>query len=72
MQQPEAGGNKPPQARTGRSGNALTGRERASIGGMAAVVLLLHAVGWGVLLAVVAAESLPAGSAGVRGRCPDR
>ncbi|QHK22436.1 HoxN/HupN/NixA family nickel/cobalt transporter [Pseudarthrobacter psychrotolerans] len=34
---------------------------------MAAVVLLLHAVGWGVLLAVVAAENLPAGSAGVFG-----
>ena len=74
MQQPEAGGNTPPQARTGRSSNmpgrsrnALTGWERASIGGMAAVVLLLHAVGWGVLLAVVAAEIPPAGSSGVFG-----
>ncbi|MET3140821.1 UNVERIFIED_ORG: high-affinity nickel-transport protein [Arthrobacter sp. UYEF10] len=74
MQQPEAGGNTPPQARMGRysnvpgrSRNALTGWERASIGGMAAVVLLLHAVGWGVLLAVVAAENLPAGSSGVFG-----
>ncbi|WP_248762838.1 HoxN/HupN/NixA family nickel/cobalt transporter [Pseudarthrobacter sp. SSS035] len=67
MQQPEAGGNTPMQPRTGRFGNALTGRERASIGGMAAVVLLLHAVGWGVLLAVVAAENLPAGSSGVFG-----
>lgn len=67
MQQPEAGDNTPPQARTGRSGNALTGRERASIGAMAAVVLLLHAVGWGVLLAVVSTENLPVGSAGVFG-----
>ncbi|RAX46515.1 HoxN/HupN/NixA family nickel/cobalt transporter [Arthrobacter sp. AQ5-06] len=34
---------------------------------MAAVVLLLHAVGWGVLLAVVAPENLPVGSSGVFG-----
>jgi high-affinity nickel-transport protein len=45
----------------------MTGRERASIGGMAAVVLLLHAAGWGILLAVVAAENRSAGSSGVFG-----
>ncbi|WP_255771487.1 HoxN/HupN/NixA family nickel/cobalt transporter [Pseudarthrobacter sulfonivorans] len=45
----------------------MTGGERSSIAGMAAVVLLLHGVGWGVLLAVVAPENLPAGSFGAFG-----
>ncbi|WP_426989612.1 HoxN/HupN/NixA family nickel/cobalt transporter [Pseudarthrobacter sp. Y6] len=67
MKQPEAENIRQPRGRAGRSGTALTGRERASIGGMAAVVLLLHAVGWGVLLAVVAPENLPVGSSGVFG-----
>ncbi len=67
MKHPEAENVSRPQARTGRPGTALTGRERASIGGMAAVVLLLHAVGWGVLLAVGAPVNLPAGSSGVFG-----
>ncbi len=67
MKQPEAENIRQPRGWASRSGAALTGRERASIGGMAAVVLLLHAVGWGVLLAVVAPENLPVGSSGVFG-----
>ncbi|MEO8282018.1 MAG: HoxN/HupN/NixA family nickel/cobalt transporter [Pseudarthrobacter sp.] len=67
MKQPEAENSTQPEARTGRSAIALTRRERSSIAGMAAVVLLLHVVGWGVLLAVFAPENLPAGSSGVFG-----
>jgi high-affinity nickel-transport protein len=67
VKQPEAENGTRPEARTGRSAIALTGRERSAIAGMAAVVLLLHVVGWGVLLVVVAPENLPAGSFGVFG-----
>jgi high-affinity nickel-transport protein len=67
VKQPEAENSTQPRARTGGSAVALTKRERSSIAGMAAVVLLLHAVGWGVLLLVVAPENLPAGSFGVFG-----
>ncbi len=67
MKQPEAENSTRPNARTGRSAIALTRRERSSIAGMAAVVLLLHVVGWGVLLVVVAPENLPQGSSGVFG-----
>ncbi|GAC1493970.1 MAG: HoxN/HupN/NixA family nickel/cobalt transporter [Pseudarthrobacter sp.] len=67
VKQPEAENSTQPAPRTGKSAIALTKRERSSIAGMAAVVLLLHAVGWGVLLVVVAPENLPAGSFGVFG-----
>jgi high-affinity nickel-transport protein len=46
---------------------ALSGREWASIGGMAVFVMLLHVVGWGVLGIVVAPENLPAASTGAFG-----
>ena len=39
----------------------------ASIGGMVGFVLLLHVVGWGVLLVLVAPQNIPLGSAGVFG-----
>lgn len=58
---------KHPEARIRLSKTALTRRERASIGGMAAVVLVLHVLGWGVLLMVVAPGNLPAGASGVFG-----
>ncbi|MEU4195274.1 HoxN/HupN/NixA family nickel/cobalt transporter [Kribbella sp. NPDC026611] len=45
----------------------VTGREKASIAGMAAFVLLLHLVGWGVLALVVAPRHYLLGSAGVFG-----
>ncbi len=54
-------------SRLGRAWKALTAREWASIGGMAGFVLLLHAVGWGVLAAVAAPGVLPVSSAGVFG-----
>jgi len=41
--------------------------ERTSLAGMAAVVVLLHLVGWGVLVLVVAPQNLAVGSAGVFG-----
>ncbi|PRY51400.1 high-affinity nickel-transport protein [Knoellia remsis] len=41
--------------------------EQRSIAGMAAVVLLLNLVGWGVLLLAVAPQRLTVGSAGVFG-----
>ncbi|MCU1520467.1 MAG: hypothetical protein JWN19_852, partial [Arthrobacter sp.] len=46
---------------------ALSGREWASIGGMAAFVAFLHVVGWGVLVIVVAPENIPAASTGAFG-----
>lgn len=49
----------------------MTGRfsrvERRSIAGMAAFVLLLHAVGWGVLVLAVAPQNYQLGSTGVLG-----
>ncbi|MDQ0822826.1 high-affinity nickel-transport protein [Arthrobacter sp. V4I6] len=46
---------------------ALSGREWASIGGMAAFVTFLHVLGWGVLVIVIAPESLPVASTGAFG-----
>ncbi|MDR6506239.1 HoxN/HupN/NixA family nickel/cobalt transporter [Arthrobacter oryzae] len=63
MKQPEA-------ARPGRIRGAtrtLSGREWASIGGMAAFVAVLHVLGWGVLAGVVAPGNLPAASTGAFG-----
>ena len=63
MKQPEA-------ARPGRirgATRALSGREWASIGGMAAFVAVLHVLGWGVLAGVVAPGNLPAASTGAFG-----
>ena len=45
----------------------FTAQEWRSIGGMTAVVLLLHVVGWGVLLLVVAPREYQLGSTGVLG-----
>ncbi len=50
--------------RVGRAWGALTGRERASIGGITGFVALLHVVGWGALITVVASQDSPARSAG--------
>ncbi|PFG45070.1 high-affinity nickel-transport protein [Georgenia soli] len=44
-----------------------SGAEQRSVAGMAAVVLLLNLVGWGVLLLAVAPQQLTVGSAGVFG-----
>ncbi|MEV7134542.1 HoxN/HupN/NixA family nickel/cobalt transporter [Arthrobacter sp. NPDC093128] len=63
MKQPEA-------ARPGRirgATRALSGREWASIGGMATFVAVLHVLGWGVLAGVVAPGNLPAASTGAFG-----
>ncbi len=63
MKQPEA-------ARPGRirgETRALSGREWASIGGMATFVAVLHVLGWGVLAGVVAPGNLPAASTGAFG-----
>ncbi|MET1087373.1 MAG: HoxN/HupN/NixA family nickel/cobalt transporter [Arthrobacter sp.] len=67
MKQPEAENRTKPNAGTGQPAIGLARRERSSIAGMAAAVLLLHVVGWGVLFVVVAPESLPPGSSGVFG-----
>ena len=45
----------------------LTRRERRSLGGMAGFVLLLHVVGWGVLIFAVAPHDYRLGSTGVLG-----
>jgi high-affinity nickel-transport protein len=45
----------------------LSTRERRSIGGMSAFVLLLHVVGWGVLVFAVAPHDYRLGSTGVLG-----
>lgn len=63
MKQPEA-------ARPGRmrgATRALSGRDWASIGGMAAFVAVLHVLGWGVLAGVVSPGNLPAASTGAFG-----
>jgi high-affinity nickel-transport protein len=44
-----------------------TGRELSSVLGMAAFILLLHVVGWGVLVLAVAPHNYMLGSAGVFG-----
>jgi nickel/cobalt transporter (NiCoT) family protein len=46
---------------------ALGRREKASLGGMAAFVALLHIVGWGVLALIVAPRAYHVGAAGVFG-----
>jgi nickel/cobalt transporter (NiCoT) family protein len=52
-----------PARPTGR----LSPRERRSIGGMAGFVLLLHVLGWGVLIFAVAPRDYQLGSTGVLG-----
>jgi nickel/cobalt transporter (NiCoT) family protein len=52
-----------PAAASGR----LSPRERRSVGGMAGFVLLLHVLGWGVLIFAVAPRDYHLGSTGVLG-----
>ncbi len=54
-------------SRTARVRTALTHREWASLSGMAAFVLLLHVVGWGVLIVIVAPQHLQVSSTQVFG-----
>lgn len=42
-----------------------SGRDRASLAGVASVVVLLHLLGWGVLVLAIAPQNLTLGSAGV-------
>ena len=63
MKQPEV--TRPGRIRGAR--RALSGREWASVGGMAVFVALLHVLGWGVLAAVAAPQNMPVGSTGVFG-----
>jgi high-affinity nickel-transport protein len=51
----------------GRTGSAFSPHERRSILGMSAFVLLLHVVGWGVLVFAVAPAEYQLGSTGVLG-----
>ena len=53
--------------RTRRVGSGFSPSERRSIGAMAAFVLLLHVVGWGVLVLAVAPAEYQLGSTGVLG-----
>jgi nickel/cobalt transporter (NiCoT) family protein len=46
---------------------SLSGQERRSIAGMAGFIVLLHLVGWGVLLAIVSAEQYQIASGQVLG-----
>jgi high-affinity nickel-transport protein len=57
----------PPAGRLGRVRASLTTGEWASIGGMAFVVIALHVIGWGVLLAVVAPRNFHVSSTQVFG-----
>ena len=50
---------RPTDSRLARVQAALSPREWASIAGMAGFVLLLHVVGWGVLVAHRRAAALP-------------
>jgi high-affinity nickel-transport protein len=54
-------------AHRGRTGSTFSPREWRSIGGMTAFVLLLHVVGWGVLVFAVAPAEYQLGSTGVLG-----
>jgi high-affinity nickel-transport protein len=54
-------------SRLDRARASLTRREWASIGGMAGFVVLLHVVGWGVLLAIIAPRHLAISSTQVFG-----
>ena len=56
-----------PAARDSPSAAALTRQERRSLAGMAGFVLLLHVVGWGVLIFAVAPHDYQLGSTGVLG-----
>jgi high-affinity nickel-transport protein len=62
-EQPEAAGS----ARAGGMRSVLTGREWASVGGMAGFVALLHLLGWGVLAGVAAPGNFPTGATGAFG-----
>lgn len=66
MQSSGASAPLPPASRH-RAGSAFGPRERRSIAGMSAFVLLLHVVGWGVLVFVVAPAEYRLGSTGVLG-----
>ena len=57
----------PAHSRAGSSQAGFTPREWRSLGGMTAFVLLLHVVGWGVLLLAVAPSQYQLGSTGVLG-----
>jgi nickel/cobalt transporter (NiCoT) family protein len=63
MKQPEV--TRPGRIWGARS--ALSGREWASVGGMAVCVAFLHILGWGVLAGVADPQSIPVGSAGAFG-----
>ncbi len=63
MKQPEV--TRRGRIRGARS--ALSGRDWASVGGMAMFVVFLHLLGWGVLAGVAAPQNIPAGSAGAFG-----
>ncbi|MFC5929667.1 HoxN/HupN/NixA family nickel/cobalt transporter [Cryobacterium melibiosiphilum] len=54
-------------ARWQRMRRALSRGEWASLGGMAGCVILLHLIGWGVLIALVVPQQLSIGSAGLFG-----
>lgn len=60
-----------PTAEQGRSAGPLRGawtrQERTSVAGMAAVVVLLNVLGWGVLLLAVAPRQIAVGDAGIFG-----
>src|SRR6195952_5184160 len=53
--------------RVARARSSLSTREWTSLAGMAGFILLLHLVGWGVLLGVIAPHHYNLGSAGVFG-----
>jgi nickel/cobalt transporter (NiCoT) family protein len=55
-----------PAGRTA-SGSGFSSRERRSIAGMSAFVVLLHVIGWGVLVLAVAPAHYQLGSTGVLG-----
>ena len=55
-----------PEATAGSPGR-LSRREWRSVGGMAGFVLLLHVLGWGVLVFAVAPHDYHLGSTGVLG-----
>ena len=63
MKQPEV--TRPGRIRGARS--AVSGREWASVGGMAMFVVFLHVLGWGVLAGVADPQNIPVGFTGVFG-----
>jgi high-affinity nickel-transport protein len=56
-----------PQTSLPQLREALSTREKASIAGMAAFVALLHIIGWGVLIFIVAPRAYHIGTAGIFG-----